>query len=115
MVTLFFDMFVKISLFNLHQQSRAYLLRCFCWDFSTSLIQVFGDRNLNFNQMNQETNKKIAPETIVRIDQAHQSRPGDSGGYALKDNETWRHGGRKLSRAEKNWLERWNWPLPNDQ
>ncbi|CAF1306295.1 unnamed protein product [Adineta ricciae] len=86
-------------------------------------FEVFGNRNLNVNQMNQEISRGIAPKTIDRVDQAYQSRPGDSsahvhfegGKHALRDDGTWKHGGRKLSRAEKQWLQNWNWPLPNDQ
>ncbi len=87
-------------------------------------ISTFGERNLNVNQMNQEVKKGIAPKSIDRVDQAYQSRPGDSFAHvhfnnkdksALRDDGTWKHGEKKLTIEEKEWLKKWNWSLPKDQ
>lgn len=80
---------------------------------------AYGQRNLNVNQMNQDIKKGLAPKTIDRVDQAHQSRPGDAyahvhfkDGSALRDDRSWKHGAKTLTIAEKEWLNKWGWPLP---
>ena len=80
---------------------------------------AYGQRNLNVNQMNQEIKKGTAPKSIIRIDQAYQSRPGDEyahvhfvDGAALRDDGTWKHNPRTLTNAEKDWLRKWGWTLP---
>ncbi|CAF3671521.1 unnamed protein product [Rotaria sp. Silwood1] len=68
--------------------------------------------------MQQEVNKGQAPRTVRRVDQASLNI-GDSrahvhftDGSALKDDGTWKHGGRKLSREEKQWLQKHGWKIP---
>lgn len=82
-------------------------------------FSAYGTRNLNVNQMNQDIKTGAAPSSIKRVDQAYQGRPGDESahvhfddGSALKDDGTWKHGGKQLSRKEKEWLTKWGWTLP---
>ncbi|CAF1031082.1 unnamed protein product [Rotaria sp. Silwood1] len=74
--------------------------------------------NPSVNKMQQEVNKGQAPRTVRRVDQASLNI-GDSrahvhftDGSALKDDGTWKHGGRKLSREEKQWLQKHGWKIP---
>ncbi|CAF0817253.1 unnamed protein product [Adineta steineri] len=74
--------------------------------------------NSNVNQMQQEVKKGQAPDTVSRVDQA-SLHPGDryahvhfKDGAALRDDGTWKHGGRNLSREEKKWLDKWGWTHP---
>ena len=76
------------------------------------------NRNANVNQMNQDVKKSNSPKTVRRVDQANL-RLGDTSahvhftdGSALKDNGTWKHGERDLSRTEKDWLKKYDWKLP---
>ena len=70
------------------------------------------------NKMNDEAKKGQAPKDITHVDQATLNI-GDSRahahfkhGHALKDDGTWKHGGKKLSGKEEAWLEKHGWKLP---
>ena len=70
------------------------------------------------NAMQQEVRKGQAPSTVDRVDQASLNI-GDNHAHvhftdknALKDNGTWKHGERTLSREERKWLEKHGWKLP---
>ena len=75
--------------------------------------------NSSVNRMQQEVNKGQAPRTIKRVDQAslnigdNHAHVHFTDGNALKDDGTWKHGGRTLSREEKAWLEKHGWKLPS--
>ena len=75
--------------------------------------------NLSVNQMNQEVIRGQAPSSIDRVDQAslnigdNRAHVHFTDGNALKDNGTWKHRGRTLSREEKAWLEGHGWKLPS--
>ena len=75
--------------------------------------------NPSVNRMQQQVKRGQAPRTIERVDQASLNI-GDkhahvhfTDGNALKDNGTWKHHGRTLSREEKAWLKGHGWKLPS--
>ncbi|CAF3906195.1 unnamed protein product [Rotaria sp. Silwood1] len=76
------------------------------------------NKNSSVNKMQQEVNKSQAPRTIRRVDQAslnigdNHAHVHFTDGNALKDNGTWKHGERKLSGEEKEWLKKHGWVLP---
>jgi len=76
------------------------------------------NKNASVNRMQQEVARGQAPRSVIRVDQA-SLRLGDQsahvhfeGNHALKDDGTWKHGGRPLSREEKAWLTKHGWTLP---
>lgn len=80
---------------------------------------IMGDNiNSSVNRMQQEVRKGQAPKTVDRVDQAslnigdNHAHVHFTDGHALKDNGTWKHNGRPLSREEKKWFEKHGWTLP---
>jgi hypothetical protein len=67
------------------------------------------------NQMNQEIQQGRAPSTIKRIDPANPPRFDRyihvhfTDGSALYINGEWKHGSKKLTNAEKEWLKKNGW------
>jgi hypothetical protein len=71
------------------------------------------------NQMQKEVERGQAPKTIERVDKG-VDRPGLKekphihldDGSALNNDGTWKHGGRALTEAEKQWISKSGWKLP---
>jgi hypothetical protein len=76
--------------------------------------------NSSVNRMQQEVQKNQAPRSVRRVDQAslnigdNHAHVHFTDGSALKDDGTWKHGKRKLTREEKKWLEKHGWKLPQE-
>jgi hypothetical protein len=70
------------------------------------------------NKMNDKVKKGQAPKTVDRVDQAslnigdNHAHVHFTDGHALKDDGTWKHGGRTLSGKEEAWLQKHGWTLP---
>lgn len=75
------------------------------------------------NQAQQQVYREQAPKSVERVDekrdygsQHHEKEHVHfKGGHALNKDGTWKHGGRKLSNSEKQWLEQIGWRAPNEQ
>ncbi len=71
------------------------------------------------NQMQKEVERGQAPKTIERVDKG-VDRPGLTekphihldDGSAINNDGTWKHGGRALTEAEKQWILKSGWKLP---
>jgi hypothetical protein len=73
---------------------------------------------ISANKMNDEIFKGSAPRTVERIDlgkiKGEQTRVHLSDGSALNIDGTWKHGGRTMTNAEKDWLRSHGWlNIPN--
>ncbi len=71
------------------------------------------------NQMRQQVQKGLAPESVVRVEYATENGTPKAhvhfeGGSSIYQDGTWRHGWKKLSSAEKKWLKTNGWGLPNE-
>jgi RHS repeat-associated protein len=68
------------------------------------------------NQMNQQVQKGQAPNSVDRVDSPRFpfERPHIefTDGNALNNDGTWKHGGRQLTNAEKEWISQNGWTLP---
>ncbi len=71
--------------------------------------------------MQRQVERRQSPSTIDRVDRAYPARgdPQDhihftDDRHALNQDGTWKHGGRPLSKKEKEWITENNWPLPKD-
>ena len=68
------------------------------------------------NQMNKQVERGQAPKSVDRVDPARV--PGEkphvefNDGNALNNDGTWKHGGRALTNAERDWLVSNGWSLP---
>ncbi|CAF1291709.1 unnamed protein product [Rotaria sordida] len=67
--------------------------------------------------MQKQVDRNQAPKSVDRVDSA--TPPYDrldhvhfTDGSALYNDATWKHGGRRLTNAEKEWLTANGWPLP---
>lgn len=69
------------------------------------------------NQMNQQIRQGKAPKDVKRVDTTKV--PGEQphihfkDGAALNKDGTWKHGLRKLTETEKQWLQENGWNLPS--
>jgi RHS repeat-associated protein len=68
------------------------------------------------NQMDQQAKKGQAPKSVERVDSPRfpNEKPHVEfkDGSALNDDGTWKHGGRALTNAEKEWLQQNGWTIP---
>lgn len=73
----------------------------------------------SINQVNEQIRTGKAPRTVERADRG--KIPGEKdhihlkGGHALNKDGTWKHGGRELTKQEKEWLEKNGWELPKEE
>jgi hypothetical protein len=74
-------------------------------------------KSMSVNQMNQEIQQGRAPRSIKRIDPANPERYDRfihahfDDGSALYINGEWKHGSKKLTNAEKEWLKKNGWNI----
>jgi RHS repeat-associated protein len=68
------------------------------------------------NQMDQQAYRGQAPKSVDRVDTGRvlgeKPHVEFKDGSALNEDGTWKHGGRPLSSAEKDWLTKNGWSLP---
>jgi hypothetical protein len=68
------------------------------------------------NQMNQQVMRGQAPKSVDRVDSPRfpNEKPHVEfkDGNALNNDGTWKHGGRALTNAEKEWIQKNGWKLP---
>jgi hypothetical protein len=71
--------------------------------------------------MQKEIERGRAPSSIERVDRANPENYDrfdhihfKDGRNALYNNGEWKHGGRKLTNAEKKWIEGHGWKLPKE-
>ncbi len=73
----------------------------------------------SINQMNEQVRTGKAPKTVERVDKG--KIPGEKdhvhlkGGHAINKGGTWKHGGRELTKQEKEWLKENGWELPSKE
>ncbi len=75
-----------------------------------------GEKIKSVNQLNQEIYKGKAPKTIKRFDTGKVYKEQDnvhfSDGSALNRDGSWKHGEKKLTNSEKEYLIKSGWTLP---
>jgi hypothetical protein len=68
------------------------------------------------NQLNQQVQRGQAPNSVDRVDSPRfpYEKPHIEfkDGNALNNDGTWKHGGRVLTNAEKDWITQNGWNLP---
>lgn len=77
------------------------------------------ENNLSVNQIRQQIKRGQAPESVNRIDSGKGNEKEhihfDNDKHALNIDGTWKHGGKKLTNTEKEWLKNIGWRLPNGE
>ena len=75
--------------------------------------------------MQKQVERGQAPKSVLRVDSANPSqydrfdhvhfKNDGKGNHALYNNGEWKHGGRPLTNAEKEWLIANEWKLPEER
>jgi hypothetical protein len=69
------------------------------------------------NQMNQQIKRGQSPKGLKRVDvgkvKGEQDNLHFDDGSSLNRDGTWKHGGRTLTNAQRQWLEENGWKVPN--
>lgn len=67
-------------------------------------------------QVNRDIQKGLAPKSMIRADVGRSYKERShihfKGGHALNQNGTWKHGGRPLTKSEREYIQRQGWRLP---
>lgn len=68
------------------------------------------------NQMNQQVQRGQAPRNVTRVDRGKVKGEQDNvhfkGGHSLNRDGSWKHGGRELTSAERDWLTKGGFNAP---
>jgi len=94
--------------------------------YSLAIDRAIADAKSSFvtqssvNQMQHQVSTGKAPRTVERVDKGRQDQHEKDhvhlkGGHALNKDGTWKHGGRELTKSEKEWLKENGWELPSEE